>query len=153
MSRRFGFLAAAVLSGAAVAQPAHAQVDPAYQAVCDFIEAEDARIAPLVDGRNGAATDKFLYKDEFYATPFYMHQADGAQVEYSVNTDGKTVVWHITFDRNYIAARGWSAARLATLLKLKGRLPAKLETGCDAMTMTIASRKGQVDSIEIWAME
>lgn len=129
---------------------AHANAAPdSDKGICAFIQQEDARLAALVEGRNGAPPDKFVGKGGQGST--YRYEAREAKVDYRVTADGRARVISSIMERPHIAARGWSQDSVAADLNLPQPLPARLELSCEKRTLYVASSQGRIESMSLAA--
>lgn len=122
-----------------------------HKGICAFIEQEDAHLAAQVEGRNGAAPDRFVGKGGKGST--YRFEGRDARIDYLVTEQGRPWVVSSVMERSHIAARGWSQESLARQLNLPNPLPSRLELTCENRTLYIASSAGGVESMSLAAKD
>ena len=112
-----------------------------HKGICAFIQQEDAHLAALVEGRNGAPPDRFVGKGGNGST--YRYEARDAQIDYRVTADGRSRGSVPSWSVHHLAARDWTQDSVAQRLNLPQPLPARLELSCENRTLYIASDGGQ----------
>jgi hypothetical protein len=120
-----------------------------HKGICAFIQQEDAHLAALVEGRNGAPPDRFVGKGGNGST--YRYEAPDAQIDYRVTADGRSRVVSSIMERHHLAARDWTQDSVAQRLNLPQPLPARLELSCENRTLYIASDGGRIASMSLAA--
>ena len=137
-------------AASALCLTAHANAaTESHKGICAFIQQEDAHLAAQVDGRTGAAPDRFVGKGGNGST--YRYEARDAQVDYRVTADGRPWVVSSVMERSHIAARGWSQDSVAQQLNLPQPLSERLQLSCENRTLYIASTAGRIESMSLEA--
>lgn len=139
--------AAAILSISAHASAAGQSGNSA--GICSFIDKEVAQLSAAVEGRNGAAPDKFVGKGGKGLA--YRHEGEAGKIEYTVTPDGRPYVISAVLEREHLARRGITEETLANDLRLTRPFPARLELTCQTRVLYIASAQGRVESMQLSA--
>lgn len=144
-----GMFVAVFAASPAQALEADASPDAAkarYDAACAFIGNEVERLATMVARTAGG--DVLVRTDPASGASLFRRQARDLRIDYIITAGGQTMLSQARLGPAHLGGRV-SAHTLRDALRLPGKLPPLLQTGCDGHALTVKSQGPRILGMRI----
>jgi hypothetical protein len=137
---------------ACAGRPIHRKIATVQnEAVCSFVENEEAQALRLISAHGGPERDSFVAEMNEGALG-YRYRDAGLEIDYATTRDHRILISRVRMMDPYLSRRIDGAKQLEGRLQLGGPLPQHLKLGCDSYELEVFSNQGRVRSLMIEAL-
>jgi hypothetical protein len=120
-----------------------------YKETCSFIERQINAAIFIVNNESGSEKGEFIRK--FNGSNVYQMRGKDVYIQYIKTADGRTLIEKFEINSKWLARSGQGTAVVAKELHMTRPMPMKFNSECDAYSVLVHSKKGEISKIEISA--
>lgn len=118
-----------------------------YKDVCDFIEKQVHIGISIIENKNRKEKEEFI--KNFNTAKIYRLKTKNMTIEYIKTDDDRTLVNEMKANVRWLVRSGQDIAAVERQLHMNRPFLKKFDSGCDAYSIVIKSKNGEMDSMEI----